>query len=92
MYATTDAATKVRKALHRWLKQIRDTGVEPLIAEQRPAELSAAQKWRGEIARLRGMSAAKADEFFLWLVTNRLICCCITHHGKFGHCVRKRLY
>jgi Hypothetical methyltransferase/SNF2-related domain len=64
VYATTDAATKVRKALYRWLKQIRETGVEPLTAEQRPAELSAAQKWRGEIARLRGMSAAKADELF----------------------------
>ena len=64
MYATTDAATKVRKALYRWLKQIRETGVEPLIVEQRSAELSAAQKWRGEIARLRGMSATKADELF----------------------------
>ena len=64
MYSTTDAATKVRKALHRWLKQIRETGLEPLVAEQRPAELSTAQKWRGEIARLRGMSAAKADELF----------------------------
>jgi hypothetical protein len=63
-YSTNDAATKVRKALHHWLKQIRETGVEPLVAEQRPAELSAAQKWRGEIARLRGMSAAKADELF----------------------------
>jgi len=64
MYSAIDAATKVRKALHRWLKQIRETGVEPLVAEQRPAELSAAQRWRGEIARLRGMSAAKADELF----------------------------
>jgi SAM-dependent methyltransferase len=64
MYSTTDAAKKVRKALHRWLKQIRETGLEPLVAEQRPAELSAAQKWRGEIARLRGISAAKADELF----------------------------
>ena len=64
LYATTDAATKVRKALHRWLKQIRETGVEPVIAEQRPAELSPAQQWRGEIARLRGMSATKADELF----------------------------
>src|SRR5258707_2898427 len=64
MYATTDAATKVQKALRRWLKQIRETGVEPLVAEQRPTELSAAQKWRGEIARLRAMGAAKADELF----------------------------
>src|SRR6266699_3533365 len=64
MYSATDAATKVRKALHRWLKQIRETGIEPLVAKPRPAELSAAQKWRGEIARLRGMSAAKADELF----------------------------
>jgi len=64
MYAATDAATKVRKALHRWLKQIRETGIEPLVAKPRSAELSAAQKWRGEIARLRGMSAAKADELF----------------------------
>jgi len=64
MYSAIDAATKVRKALHRWLKQIRETGVEPLVAKPRPAELSAAQKWRGEIARLRGMSAAKADELF----------------------------
>lgn len=63
-YVTTDAATKVQKALRRWLKQIRETGVEPLVAEQRPVELSAAQKWRGEIARLRGMSAAQADELF----------------------------
>src|SRR5258708_35522796 len=64
MYATTDAATKVQKALRRWLKQIRETGVEPLVAEQRPTELSAAQKWRGEIARLQGMGAAKADQLF----------------------------
>lgn len=64
MYSAVDAATKVRKALHRWLKQIRETGVEPLVAKPRPAELSAAQKWRGEIARLRRMSAAKADELF----------------------------
>ena len=64
MYSAIDAAKKVRKALHRWLKQIRETGVEPLVAKPRPTELSAAQKWRGEIARLRGMSAAKADELF----------------------------
>jgi len=64
LYSTTDAATKARKALHRWLKQIRETGVEPLFAKQRSAELSDAQKWRGDIARLRGMSAAKADELF----------------------------
>ncbi len=64
VYSTTDAATKVRKALHQWLRQIRETGVEPVVAEQRPAELSAAQKWRGEIARLRGMSTTKADELF----------------------------
>lgn len=64
MYSAIDAATKVRKALHRWLKQIRETGIEPLVAKPRPAELSIAQRWRGEIARLRGMSAAKADELF----------------------------
>ena len=64
MYSAIDAAKKVRKALHRWLKQIRETGIEPLVAKLRPAEQSAAQKWRGEIARLRGMSAAKADELF----------------------------
>jgi SAM-dependent methyltransferase len=64
IYSTSDTATKVRKALHRWLRQVREIGVEPLSAELRPAELSAAQKWRGEIARLRGMSAARADELF----------------------------
>jgi Hypothetical methyltransferase/SNF2-related domain len=64
LYATTDAATKVRKALHYWLKQIREIGIEPLVAEQRSAELSGAQKWRGEIARLRGMRTTKADELF----------------------------
>ena len=32
--------------------------------ERRPAEPSQAQKWRGEIGRLRGMSAARADKVF----------------------------
>ena len=63
-YHTTDAAMKVRKALHSWLKQVREIGIEPLVIERRSAEQSDAQRWRGEIARLRGMSAAKADELF----------------------------
>lgn len=62
-YDTADAAGKVRKALQRWLTQAREIGVEPLAVERRPAP-SEAQRWRGEIGRLRGMSAAKADEAF----------------------------
>jgi hypothetical protein len=63
-YDTTDAADKVVKALRRWLKQAREIGVEPLAVERRPAESTEAQRWRGEIGRLRGMSAARADEVF----------------------------
>ncbi len=63
-YDTTDAASKVQKALRRWLKQTREVGVEPLAVERRPAEQTEAQRWRSEIGRLRGMSAAKADEMF----------------------------
>ena len=63
-YDTTDAADKVVKALRRWLKQAREIGVEPLAVERRPAEPTEAQKWRSEIGRLRGMSAARADEVF----------------------------
>jgi SAM-dependent methyltransferase len=62
-YATDDAATKVQRALRRWLRQAREVGVEPVAVERRP-EPSAAQRWRGEIARLRGMSAARADDVF----------------------------
>ncbi len=63
-YDTTDAAAKVVKALRRWLKQAREIGVEPLAVERRPAEPTEAQRWRGEIGRLRGMSAARAEEVF----------------------------
>ncbi len=63
-YDTTDAAAKVRKALRRWLKQAREIGVEPLSVERRATEQTSAQHWRGEIARLRGVSAVKADEVF----------------------------
>ncbi|MBI3741983.1 MAG: hypothetical protein HY257_09555 [Chloroflexi bacterium] len=63
-YDTTDAATKVQKALRRWLKQAREIGVEPLAVERRRAEQTPAEHWRGEIGRLRGMSAAQADEIF----------------------------
>ncbi|MBI3244098.1 MAG: hypothetical protein HYZ49_17585 [Chloroflexi bacterium] len=63
-YDTTDAADKVQKALRRWLKQAREIGVEPLAVERRPETQSEAQKWRGEIGRLRGLSAARADEVF----------------------------
>jgi superfamily II DNA or RNA helicase len=63
-YDTTDAADKVQKALRRWLKQAREIGVEPLAVERRPETQSEAQKWRGEIGRLRSLSAARADEVF----------------------------
>lgn len=63
-YDTTDAASKVQKALRRWLKQAREIGVEPLAVERRRVEQTPAEHWRGEIGRLRGMSAAKADEAF----------------------------
>jgi len=63
-YDTTDAADKVQKALRRWLKQAREIGVEPLAVERRPETQSEAQRWRGEIGRLRGLSATRADEAF----------------------------
>ncbi len=63
-YDTTDAASKVQKALRRWLKQAREIGVEPLAVERRRAEQTPAEHWRGEIGRLRGMSAAQADAVF----------------------------
>src|SRR5439155_17077165 len=63
-YDTGDAAAKVQKALRRWLERAREIGVEPLAVERRPAEQTEAQKWRSEIARLRALSAAKADEVF----------------------------
>ena len=46
------------------MKQTRDVGVEPLAVERRADVQSAAQHWRGEIGRLRGLSAARADEVF----------------------------
>jgi hypothetical protein len=63
-YDTTDAAAKVQKALRRWLQQAREVGVEPLEVERRSDVQSEAQKWRGEIGRLRSLSAARADEVF----------------------------
>jgi hypothetical protein len=63
-YDTTDAAAKVQKALRRWLKQAREVGVEPLAVERRRAEQTPAEHWRGEIGRLRAMSAAQADSVF----------------------------
>ena len=63
-YETTNAAAKVQKALRRWLKQAREIGIEPLAVERRPAEQTQAQKWRGEIGRLRALSATRADEVF----------------------------
>jgi hypothetical protein len=63
-YDVTDAAAKVQKALRRWLQQAREVGVEPLAVERRSDVQSEAQKWRGEIGRLRGLSAARADEVF----------------------------
>jgi superfamily II DNA or RNA helicase len=63
-YDATDSNTKVLKALRNWLKQAREIGVEPVAVERRPVEQSIAQRWRGEIGRLRGMSAARADELF----------------------------
>lgn len=39
-------------------------GVEPLAVERRSAEQTDAQKWRTQIAHLRALSAAKADEVF----------------------------
>ena len=63
-YDITDAAAKVQKALRQWLKQARDVGVEPLAVERRSDVQSSAQHWRGEIGRLRGLSAARADEVF----------------------------
>ena len=63
-YDTTGAAAKVQKALHRWLKQTRDLGVEPLGVERRSDEQTEAQKWRRQIAHLRAISTAKADELF----------------------------
>ncbi len=62
-YDTEDAPDKVRRALRRWLTQAREVGIEPLAVERR-RETTEAQRWRGEIARLRGMSAARADEVF----------------------------
>lgn len=63
-YDTTDSAAKVQKALRRWLKLAREIGVEPLAVERRSTERSEAQKWRGEIGRLRSVSASMADEIF----------------------------
>lgn len=62
-YETDDPASKVRKALRRWLNQAREVGVEPLGVARRK-ETSGAQRWRSEIARLRGMRAAQADDVF----------------------------
>jgi SAM-dependent methyltransferase len=63
-YDTNGASAKVQKALHRWLKQTREMGVEPLAVERRSDEQSEAQKWRRQIAHLRAISTAKADELF----------------------------
>lgn len=63
-YDATDAGAKVQKALRRWLQQTREMGVEPLAVERRSEEQSEAQKWRRQIAHLRSISAAKADEVF----------------------------
>lgn len=63
-YDTTEAAAKVQKALRRWLQQAREIGVEPLAVERRSDAQSEAQRWRGEIGRLRGMSATRVDEVF----------------------------
>jgi superfamily II DNA or RNA helicase len=58
-----DAGEKVQRALRRWLKQARESGVEPISFKQRqPA--SDAQRWRGEVGRLRAMSSAEADDYF----------------------------
>jgi hypothetical protein len=63
-YDTTDAATKVQKALRRWLQYAREIGVEPLLVERRPTEQTEAQKWRNEIGRPRALSATRADAVF----------------------------
>lgn len=63
-YDATDAANRVQKALRQWLKQTREMGIEPLAVERRTTEQTEAQKWRTQIAHLRSISAAKADEVF----------------------------
>ena len=63
-YTVSDDKKHVLKALHRWLKHAREIGTEPLAVRQRPAEQSEAQRWRRELARLRGMSATQAHEQF----------------------------
>lgn len=63
-YDATDAGAKVQKALRRWLQQTREMGVEPLAVERRSEEQTEGQKWRRQIAHLRSISAAKADEVF----------------------------
>lgn len=63
-YDATGAAAKVQKALRRWLQQTREMGVEPLFIERRSAKQTEAQKWRTQIAHLRSLNAAKADEVF----------------------------
>ncbi len=63
-YDTRNAASKVQRALRRWLKQAREIGVEPLEVDRRAREQTPAQKWRAETGRLRGMSAVQADKVF----------------------------
>jgi SAM-dependent methyltransferase len=63
-YDINGASAKVQKALRRWLKQTREMGVEPRRVERRSDEQSEAQKWRRQIAHLRAISTAKADELF----------------------------
>jgi len=58
-----DGSEKVQKALRRWLKHARETGIEPIgFAQRQPT--SDAQRWRSEVARLRAMSVSEADEYF----------------------------
>jgi SAM-dependent methyltransferase len=63
-YDTNGASAKVQEALRRWLKQTREMGVEPRRVERRSDEQSEPQKWRRQIAHLRAISTAKADELF----------------------------
>lgn len=64
VFPLSDDAAHVRRALRRWLERARSLGTEPLEVYQRSAGQSAAERWRWEVARLRGMPSASADRVF----------------------------
>lgn len=63
-YSTKDETKKIKKALNKWLRDVKEIGFEPLTVKRRIDETSELQKWRGELGRLRGMDAGKADDKF----------------------------